>query len=118
MFCFVNGEEFGLYGSEAFMEEFTGFDRVVERIRFGTNLESRGTGGTLIMFETAANNYNTVKLFSEINENVFTSSIATMIYDMMPNGTDFSNFKDAYQGLNFANLGGVFSPPSRRRTGT
>ena len=106
VFSFVNGEEFGLYGSEAFMEEFTGFDRVVERIRFGANLESRGTSGTLIMFETAANNYNTVKLFSEINENVFTSSVATMIYDMMPNGTDFSNFKDVYQGLNFANLGG------------
>ncbi len=106
VFCFVNGEEFGLYGSEAFMEEFTGFDRVVERIRFGTNLESRGTDGTLIMFETAANNYHTVKLFSEINENVFTSSVATMIYDRMPNGTDFSNFKEAYQGLNFANLGG------------
>lgn len=106
VFCFVNGEEFGLYGSEAFMEEFTGFDQVVKRIRFGTNLESRGTSGTLIMFETAANNYNTVKLFSGINKNVFTCSIATMIYDMMPNGTDFSNFKDAYQGLNFSNLGG------------
>lgn len=106
VFCFVNGEEFGLYGSEAFMEEFTGFDHVVERIRFGVNLESRGTSGTLIMFETAGNNYNTVKLFSELNENVFTCSIATMIYDMMPNGTDFSNFKEAYQGLNFANLGG------------
>lgn len=106
VFCFVNGEEFGMYGSEAFMEEFTGFDNVVERIRFGTNLESRGTSGTLIMFETAANNYNTVKLFSQINRNVFTCSIATMVYDMMPNGTDFSNFKEAYQGLNFANLGG------------
>ena len=106
VFCFVNGEEFALYGSEAFMAEFTGFDRVVDRIRFGVNLESRGTSGTLIMFETAANNYNTVKLFSEINENVFTCSIATMIYDMMPNGTDFSSFKEAYQGLNFANLGG------------
>lgn len=106
VFCFVNGEEFGLYGSEAFMEEFTGFDNVVDRIRFGTNLESRGTSGTLIMFETAANNFNTVKLFSEINENVFTCSIATMVYSMMPNGTDFSSFKEAYQGLNFANLGG------------
>ena len=106
VFCFVNGEEFGLYGSEAFMKAFTGFDNIVDRIRFGVNLESRGTSGTLIMFETAANNYNTIKLFSEINENVFTCSIATMIYDMMPNGTDFSSFKEAYQGLNFANLGG------------
>lgn len=106
VFCFVNGEEYGLYGSEAFMEEFTGFDSVVDRIKFGTNLESRGTTGTLIMFETAKNNYNTVRLFSEINESVFTCSIATMVYDMMPNGTDFSNFKEAYQGLNFANIFG------------
>ncbi|MBQ8185878.1 MAG: M28 family peptidase [Clostridia bacterium] len=106
VFCFVNGEEYGLYGSEAFMRDFTGFNNVVGRIRFGTNLESRGTSGTLIMFETAKNNYNTIKLFSEINENLFTCSIATMVYDMMPNGTDFTNFKEVYQGLNMANVGG------------
>lgn len=106
VFCFVNGEEYNLFGSRAFMNEFTGFDDVVSRIRFGTNLESRGTDGTLIMFETAKNNYQTVKLFAEINESVFTCSIATMVYDMMPNGTDFSNFKDVYQGLNMANING------------
>ena len=106
VFCFVNGEEYNLFGSRAFMNEFVGFDNIVERIKFGTNLESRGTDGTLIMFETAANNYKTVKLFSEINKSAFTCSIATMVYDMMPNGTDFSNFKEAYQGLNMANIGG------------
>ena len=99
VFCFVNGEEYNLFGSRAFMNEFVGFDHIVERIKFGTN-------GTLIMFETAANNYKTVQLFSEINKNAFTCSIATMVYDMMPNGTDFSNFKEAYQGLNMANIGG------------
>ena len=106
VFCFVNGEEYNLFGSRAFMDEFKGFDNIVDRIKFGTNLESRGTNGTLIMFETAANNYKTVQLFSEINKNAFTCSIATMVYDMMPNGTDFSNFKEAYQGLNMANIGG------------
>lgn len=106
VFCFVNGEEYGLYGSYAFMDEFKGFNNIVDRINFGTNLESRGTSGTLIMFETAKNNYNTVKLFSKLNKNIFTCSIATMVYDMMPNGTDFSNFKDAYQGLNMANING------------
>ena len=106
VFCFVNGEEYNLFGSRAFMEEFKGFNNIVDRIKFGTNLESRGTDGTLIMFETAANNYKTVQLFSEINKNAFTCSIATMVYDMMPNGTDFSNFKEAYQGLNMANIGG------------
>lgn len=106
VFCFVNGEEYNLFGSRAFMNEFTGFDNIVDRIRFGTNLESRGTAGTLIMFETAANNYNTVKLFSEINKSVFTCSIATMVYDTMPNSTDFSSFKEMYQGLNLANING------------
>ncbi|MBQ7828433.1 MAG: M28 family peptidase, partial [Clostridia bacterium] len=106
VFCFVNGEEYGLYGSTAFMEEFKGFNNIVDRIKFGTNLESRGTSGTLIMFETGKNNYNTVKLFSEVNENIFTCSIATMVYDMMPNYTDFTNFKEVYQGVNMANITG------------
>ena len=100
----VNGEEYGLYGSDAFMNEFKGYNNVVDRIKFGTNLESRGSAGTLIMFETAKNNYNTVKLFSEINKNIFTCSIATMVYDMMPNSTDFTNFKEVYQGINMANI--------------
>lgn len=106
VFCFVNGEEYGLYGSEAFMEEFRGFNDVTNRIKFATNLESRGTDGTLIMFETSAKNYKTIKMLAKVNKNVFTCSIATMVYDMMPNGTDFSNFKEVYQGLNFANIGG------------
>lgn len=106
VFCFVNGEEYNLYGSRAFIEEFKGFDDVVNRIKFATNLESRGTRGTLIMFETADNNFDTVKLFSEINKNAYTCSIATLVYDSMPNGTDFSSYKELYQGLNMANIGG------------
>lgn len=105
LFAFVNGEEFGMYGSEAMAAEFTGFDNVIDRTKFVTNLESRGTSGTLIMFETGKNNYNTVKLFSEVNKNLFTCSIATMVYDMMPNYTDFTTFKAAYQGVNMANIG-------------
>ena len=106
LFAFVNGEEFGMYGSEAMAAEFTGFDNVIQRTKFVTNLESRGTSGTLIMFETGKNNYNTVKLFSQVNKNLFTCSIATMVYDMMPNNTDFTTFKAAYQGVNMANIGG------------
>ena len=109
VFCFVNGEEFGLYGSKAFMgldgeAPFAGFNDITERIRFGVNLESRGTSGTVIMFETAANNYHTVELFSKLNKSIFSCSIATLVYDMMPNYTDFTSFKEAYQGINMANI--------------
>ncbi len=104
MFAFVNGEEFGLYGSVALANEFDGFNNAVDRLKFVTNLESRGTEGTLIMFETADNNYNTVKLFSEVNDNLFTCSIATLVYSTMPNSTDFSSFNEDHQGLNMANI--------------
>ena len=111
VFAFVNGEEFGLYGSKAFMgldgePAFAGFDNITERIRFGVNLESRGTSGTVIMFETAANNYHTIELFSKLNKSVFSCSIATLVYDMMPNYTDFTSIKDVYQGVNMANITG------------
>ena len=106
LFCFVNGEEYGLYGSKTLKEEFKGFDDVTKRVKFLVNLESRGTNGTLIMFETAKNNYETIRLFSEINKNIFTCSIATLVYDTMPNYTDFTTFKEDYQGLNMANITG------------
>lgn len=111
VFAFVNGEEFGLYGSEAFMglageAPFAGFENITERIRFGVNLESRGTSGTVIMFETAANNYHTIELFSKLNKSIFSCSIATLVYDMMPNYTDFTSIKDVYQGINMANITG------------
>lgn len=105
LFAFVNGEEFGMYGSQAMAKEFTGFDNAIQRTKFVTNLESRGTSGTLIMFETGKNNYNTVRLFSKLNKSLFTCSIATMVYDMMPNNTDFTTFKATYQGVNMANIG-------------
>lgn len=106
LFAFVNGEEYNLFGSKALLAEFEGFGGAVDRIRFCTNLESRGTSGTLIMFETAKNNYNTVKLFSEVNKSLFTCSIATLVYDTMPNSTDFTTFKEVCQGLNMANITG------------
>ncbi len=106
VFSFVNGEEFGLYGSTALKDEFNAFNDVVSRVKFVTNLESRGTQGTVIMFETGKNNYNTVQLFSEVNKSIYTCSIATLVYDTMPNYTDFTNFKELVQGLNMANIGG------------
>ncbi len=105
VFLFTDGEEAGLLGADIFEESFTGYDNLVDRTKFCVNLESRGTSGSYIMFETAKNNYATVEMFSEINENIFTSSLANMIYQSMPNGTDFSEVKDIMQGLNFANLG-------------
>jgi len=106
VFAIVDGEEFGLIGSELFFNDYTGYDNVVDRIKLAINLESRGSSETLILFQINQYNYNLLKVVSKSSRNVFSSSIANMIYGVMPNYTDYDNFKDAYLKLNFANIGG------------
>lgn len=106
VFCFTNGEEEGRQGSKAFIKDFDRFGDITKRIKFAINIDAGGTSGTQIMYETSENNYNTIKLFSEVNENLFTSSAAVGIYNTMSNNSDFSSFKDIYQGVNIANTCG------------
>ena len=109
VFALFDGEEYGLLGSHEFVDNFNGFNNLLNRCKFAINLESRGTSGTLIMFETSPNNYNTIEMFAKINKNAFTSSIANMVYSMMPNGTDFSSYSSQMPGINLANLGGGYN---------
>lgn len=113
VFLFTDGEEEGLLGARLFADKRETFNVVdeyyinlLDRVKFVTNWEARGSGGTLIMFETTKGNYNTVKEFSKVNKSVYTNSIANFVYNQMPNGTDFSAFSNKnIQGLNFANIG-------------
>ena len=105
VFAIVDCEEYALGGSEIFMKRFDKFDNVVDRVKLAVNLESRGTSGTLILFQVNQNNYELLRVFAKINQNIFTSSIANFVYNNMPNYTDYDNFKDAWMKLNMANIG-------------
>lgn len=113
VFLFTDGEEEGLYGAQFFAEGRATINAVdshyvnlINNVKFLTNWEARGTGGTLIMFEMTNGNYNSAKNFASINKKVYTNSIANFVYNTMPNGTDYSAFSNkGIQGLNFANIG-------------
>ncbi|MCL2077576.1 MAG: M20/M25/M40 family metallo-hydrolase [Oscillospiraceae bacterium] len=121
VFLFTDGEEEGLLGAYLFAERRqpvnnvdSRFVNLMDDVKFVANWECRGTGGMLNMFETTngeyngipSGNYNTVKHFAKINDNIFANSITDFVYSQMPNGTDFSAFSEqGVQGLNFANLG-------------
>lgn len=113
IFLFPDGEEEGLYGARLFASQRTPEipvdDTIIQlpdHIKFLVNHESRGTGGTAIMFETTLNNAKTIELFSSFNRDIYTNSIANFIYSMMPNGTDYSAFSElGIQGINVANIG-------------
>lgn len=100
----TDGEENGLLGAAEFVKANPGYAQEVDVL---FNFEARGNSGALLMFETAGNDYELVKRFSSSVPQPVALSVATAIYETMPNGTDFSEFKEAgYYGLNFAMIEG------------
>ncbi len=105
IFFFSDGEEMGLLGAQAFVEEHPWAKDVAVVV----NLEAMGTGGQSIMFETGANNLKVIRKFAAAVPYPTGNSLSVEIYNRMPNATDFDVFKhEKYQGLNFAYIGNSF----------
>ena len=103
-FLYTDGEENGLLGAADFVATQPQY---AEEIDVLFNFEARGNRGAMLMFETSGKDYELVRRFSEAVPQPVTMSIATAIYGMMPNGTDYTEFKNAgYHGLNFAMIEG------------
>jgi hypothetical protein len=99
-----DGEEAGLLGAHAFVDS----SPWAKDVRAAVNLDSRGTSGPSLMFETGSANDWVVRLFARHAARPAATSIFYTVYQHLPNDTDFTVFKAAgYQGLNFAFVGDV-----------
>jgi hypothetical protein len=104
LFILTDGEEAGLLGAKALFAN----DPAAKRIGFMVNLEARGSRGRAMMFETGRGNGQTIRLFASTAERPLSNSLMVLVYELMPNYTDFTQAKKAgLQGLNFAFLGGA-----------
>lgn len=102
----TDAEELGLDGARAFWGDHPLRDRIGSVV----NLEARGGGGRAMMFETGRGNAGTIDLFARIatrtTGGVSSNSLAVFVYELMPNGTDFTIPKDrGVQGINLAFIG-------------
>lgn len=102
----TDAEELDLDGARVFW----GGHPLRDRIGAVVNLEARGGGGRAMMFETGRGNAQTIDLFGragvKATGGVTSNSLAVFVYEMMPNGTDFTLPKErGVQGLNFAFIG-------------
>ena len=99
----TDAEETGLYGAHMAAQE--GF---MANVGFIINLEARGIDGPAYMFETSVDNVEVLNFYRHAELPV-SYSIATAVYTVMPNSTDFTEFlKVGKQGINFAVLKGLF----------
>jgi len=103
---FTDAEELNLDGARAFFSEHPLRDRIGAVV----NLEARGGGGRAMMFETGPANAQTVALFTraarKATGGATSNSLAVLVYEQMPNGTDFTISRQrGVPGVNFAFIG-------------
>jgi hypothetical protein len=99
---FNEGEETGLLGARAFLDK----DPLAARVDSLVNLESRGTTGPAIMFETSRPNGPAIRLYARSVDRPAGNSLTTDFSRLIPNQTDVAVLKERpWTILNFAIIG-------------
>ena len=98
---FTDAEEVGMMGMTAMWEnDRQEFDNVGLMI----NIEARGPWGPALLFEACPGNEKVMDLYADAARYPFTYSLTTVVYNFMPNFTDFTIVKDEIPGLNFSTI--------------
>lgn len=101
---FTDGEENGLLGARAFVDEHPW----AKDVGVVLNFDARGNSGPVIMFETTDNNGWLIEQLADASPFPMAHSLSYEIYRLLPNDTDMTVFKRAgLPGLNFANIDGI-----------
>jgi hypothetical protein len=113
IFLFTDGEEDGLLGANAFVDEHP-WARDVGVV---LNFDARGNSGPSMMFETSQSNGWLIQEFAKAAPYPVANSLSVEVYRLLPNSTDFTVFNShGLPGLNFAYIDGYPSYHTRLDT--
>ena len=100
---FTDAEEVGMKGMKAMWEN----NRIeFDNVGFMINIEARGPYGPALLFETSPGNEKIMELYKAARY-PFTYSLTTVVYNFMPNFTDFTIVKDEIPGMNFSTIADI-----------
>jgi Zn-dependent M28 family amino/carboxypeptidase len=109
----TDGEESGLMGAAGLVTDRS----VIDRLQAYINLESIGSSGTPVLFETGPANAWIVSPWARRAPHPRGGSYALEIYQRLPNDTDFSILATrGVPGLNFAPIGDSYAYHTARDT--
>ena len=110
----TDGEEAGLLGAEAFLQN----KDLKARVGAVVNVEARGTTGRSLLFQTSPADSKLIDLYAAHVPFTATSSLFAEIYRLLPNDTDLTLFiKQGFPSFNFAfsdNVADYHTPFDRR----
>lgn len=102
IFLISDGEEYGLFGAQAFLKHPWAKD-----VGFVMNLEARGVRGPAMTFEISPENGWAVDVLAKAAPYPVASSLMYEVYNSLPNSSDFTIFRLAgYTGINTAFIDG------------
>ncbi|MHC1705070.1 MAG: M20/M25/M40 family metallo-hydrolase [Tenuifilaceae bacterium] len=99
VFLFTDGEEAGLFGAKAFVDE----NPLKDSVGIVLNIEARGSKGPSITYEVSPENGWIMREYAKAVPYPFAHSIAYEIYKLLPNDSDFTPIRKA--GLSGFNIG-------------
>ena len=109
----TDGEEVGLMGAEALMTD----RQIVDRLQAYINIESTGSAGPAMLFETGPANHWLLGPWARHAPHPRGGSFALEVYRRLPNDTDFSVLRrHEIPGLNFAIVGDSYAYHTARDT--
>ena len=101
---FTDAEEPGMLGMTAMWEH----DRAeFDNVGLMVNVEARGPWGPALLFEACPGNEKVIDLYASAAKYPYTYSLTTVVYQFMPNFTDFTIVKDSIPGLNFSTIADI-----------
>lgn len=101
---FTDAEEVRMMGMKAMWENNR---EEFNDVGLAVNIEARGPWGPALLFETSGNNERVMELYANTAKSPFTYSLTTVVYNFMPNYTDFTVLKDDIPGLNFSTIADI-----------
>lgn len=103
---FTDAEEVGLVGMKSV---FAHNPEIFSHVGLAVNVEARGTWGPALLFETSSDNAALMNLYASTARHPYTYSLTSVVYEMMPNFTDFMIIKDSTDipGFNFSSVADI-----------
>lgn len=101
---FTDAEEVGMIGMKS---QWENNKNVFDNVGLMINLEARGPWGPCLLFETSPGNEKVMDLYAQAADNKYTYSLTTVVYQFMPNFTDFKVVKDEIPGMNFSTIADI-----------
>lgn len=101
---FTDGEEHEMDGMREALERD---NHLFDNVGLVVNVEARGVKGPVLLFETSGGNKKLMEFYTDYARYPYTYSLTSVVYDVMPNLSDFTYAGTLFPGINISAIDNI-----------